>query len=54
MRFSIEPDEGYPLTLSSPTRERENFPLDNIPRCVYMVSICSKKEAVIAKPHLFC
>ena len=48
MRFSIEPDEGYPLTL-----ERENFPLDNIPRCVYMVSICSKKEAVIAKPHLF-
>ena len=29
------------------------FPLDNIPRCVYMVSICSKKEAVIAKPHLF-
>ena len=29
------------------------FPLDSIPRCVYMVSICSKKEAVIAKPHLF-
>ena len=29
------------------------FPLDNIPRCMYMVSICSKKEAVIAKPHLF-
>jgi hypothetical protein len=28
-------------------------PLDNIPRCVYMVSIYSKKEAVIAKPHLF-
>ncbi len=33
--------------------EGNYFPLDNIPRCVYMVSICSKKEAVIAKPHLF-
>jgi hypothetical protein len=32
--------------------ERENFPLDNIPS-VYIVSICSVKEAVIAKPHLF-
>ena len=27
--------------------------LDNIPKCVYIVTICSKKEAVIAKPHLF-
>ena len=31
----------------------ETFPLDNIPSCVYMVSICSVKEAVIRKPHLF-
>jgi hypothetical protein len=27
--------------------------LDNIPRDVYILSICSKKEAVIRKPHLF-
>ena len=26
-----------------------NFPLDNIPRCVYIVTICSVKEAVIRK-----
>src|SRR4026208_2028943 len=29
------------------------FLLDNIPRCMYIVTICSKKEAVIRKPHLF-
>jgi hypothetical protein len=29
------------------------FLLDNIPRCVYILSICSVKEAVVRKPHLF-
>ena len=27
--------------------------LDNIPRRMYRFTICSKKEAVIRKPHLF-
>jgi hypothetical protein len=29
------------------------FGLDNIPRYMYRFAICSVKEAVIRKPHLF-
>jgi hypothetical protein len=39
-----------------PTLSREGrrkVSLDNIPRYMYRFTICSVKEAVIAKPHLF-
>src|SRR5215208_7848423 len=40
---------GSSPRMTKKIRESANFPLDNIPRCVYIVSICSVKEAVIRK-----
>ena len=48
-RSKLDPD----FRQGDEKKEIENFPLDKIPNCVYMVSICSVKEAVIRKPHLF-
>jgi hypothetical protein len=49
--MKLDPETFVRVTKKN--READKIPLDSIPRCVYMVSICSVKEAVIAKPHLF-